>query len=57
MIAWLKGKKTYVIALVMIVFAFTGYVLGKLDTQAAIEVVLQAAAFAGIRSALSTRGI
>lgn len=45
----LKGKKTYIVALVMAVYAGSALLLGKISQNDAIELLMQAAAVAGLR--------
>jgi hypothetical protein len=49
----LSGKKTYLAAAALAVFAITGLVTGNLTADQAIAVFLNALAVAGLRSAIS----
>jgi hypothetical protein len=48
----LDGKKTYLVALAMAAYAILGLALGKLDSEVAYQLMLEAAAFAGLRKGL-----
>jgi hypothetical protein len=47
--AWLSGKKTYLAASLMIVYAISGLLLGHIDPGEAWESILQATAIIGLR--------
>lgn len=49
----LRGKKTYIVAIVMAIYAFSGYSLGDLTQQQMWMLILQAAGISGIRSAIA----
>jgi len=49
----LRGYRTYVSALLLFLFGVYGLVTGSLDQSQAIEVILEAAALAGLRAAVS----
>lgn len=51
----LEGKKTYIVALVSIVYAAAGAFLGYHDWQYAIMVILGALGLAGLRHGVTTR--
>lgn len=36
---WLKGKKTYILVALGVVYAVSGYYTGNLDGQAALEII------------------
>ena len=48
----MSGYKTYLVALAMIVYAWGGVALGKTDPAHAIDLTLEALAFAGIRNGI-----
>jgi len=50
----LVGKKTYIVAALMVIFAVIGLYLGKLDGAQSIQLILEAAAISGLRSAISS---
>ena len=47
-----KGKKTYAVALATVVFAGTGFFLGQLSGQEAVQLVSTALLAAGLRSGM-----
>lgn len=47
---WLAGKKTYAVAIAMIVYAWTGVAIGKVTPEHAIDLTWEALAVAGLRS-------
>ena len=49
----LDGKKTYIIAIAMGMYAIGGAVSKKVDLQTAIEVFLEALAIMGLRHGIS----
>lgn len=51
----LKGKKTYAIASVMVLYAVAGVFLDKMTTVEAMDLVLQAMAFAGLRMGMAKK--
>ena len=51
----MDGKKTYVVAVLMIVYAIAGYFLGNLDTNAAGTVLLQGLGLAALRHGISNK--
>lgn len=50
--AALEGKKSYIIALALVVFAFVGVYLGVLDQTKSFEIVLEALGLGALRSAI-----
>ena len=52
----LPGKKTYLVAGAMILYAVLGLVLGYTEPDAAITLVLEALALAGLRLAVAHGG-
>ena len=46
---WAKGRKTYAVAVGMICYAALGVVLGQLEMQEAITLVLEGAGISTIR--------
>jgi uncharacterized membrane-anchored protein YjiN (DUF445 family) len=48
----LAGKKTYIVASVMIVYAVSGWLLGNLEQPEAWRLLMEAAAVAGLRNAI-----
>lgn len=53
MLNFLKGKKTYFVAALTIIYAATALVLGKIDGNTAVELVSGALAFAAIRNGIT----
>jgi len=49
MIEFFKGKKTYLVAAGMIVYAVLGMQLGQLDQDTTVQLILQALGFTGLR--------
>jgi hypothetical protein len=48
----LKGKKTYIVSIALILFGVAGVVTGNLTTEQAIYVVLNGLGFGAVRNAL-----
>jgi len=48
----LQGKKTYLTCAVMVVYAVSGLILGHLDGNASIQIILEAMAIAGVRNSI-----
>lgn len=57
LIGWLKGKKTYFTALVMVIYAGTGLYTHALDVNAALLIIFNAAGIAGLRNGISTASL
>ncbi len=53
MTEWLKGKKTYILAGVGVIYAASGWYLGKIDTQTMLEMAWAAMAAGTIRAGIS----
>jgi hypothetical protein len=51
----LQGRKTYIVALVMIIYGVAGVLLGKLGTNDAYELILQALGFAALRNGVGNK--
>lgn len=47
---FLDGKKTYIVVIVTLVYAVTSLMLGYIDQQAAIQMILAALGLGGLRS-------
>lgn len=47
-----NGKKTYAAATLMVVYAVSGVILGHLEQEQAVQLILEALAIAGLRRAL-----
>jgi hypothetical protein len=54
MLDFLKGKKTYIIAIAAIAYAVLGVISGNMDSQAAIQVILAALGAMGIRNGITS---
>lgn len=52
---WLKGKKTYLLALVGIAYALSGWYLGKFDTQTTLEMAWAALTAGALRAGINNR--
>jgi len=52
----LAGKKTYLIAAAMILYAVCGLLLGYTEPDAAITLILEALALAGLRLGIANAG-
>ena len=48
---WMKGKKTYAIAGAMALYALLGWALGRETQDEMMKMLMEAAAFAGLRAA------
>lgn len=48
----LQGKKTYIIAVLTVIYAILGVILGKFDINTAIGLVLGAGGLAALRNAV-----
>jgi len=53
MIDWLKGKKTYLIAIGTIIYAVSGAATGQIDVQTAIQMILAALGGMTMRAGIS----
>lgn len=53
MINWLNGKKMYITAALILIYAGIGYFLKFLDAQSAINYVWSALGLIGLKSALT----
>lgn len=51
-IKFLKGKKTYLVAIATIIFAITGYYTKSLSADNAITIILGALGLSGLRDAI-----
>lgn len=50
--AFLEGKKTFIIAGLTLVYAIIGVILGHIDVNTAIQLVLASGALVSLRSAI-----
>ena len=50
---FLKGKKTYLVALALVVFAITGVATGNLTTEQAVALVLNGLGLGALRAGVS----
>lgn len=48
-----RGKKSYALAVIAIVYAITGFISGHIDGQTAIDMVWTALAVVGLRSGVT----
>ena len=51
----LKGRKTYLIVILMIVYAISGLLIGKIDVNSAIQLILSSLAVAGLRIGIANK--
>ena len=51
--SYLNGKKTYLAAIALFLWAFIGWWMGKLADNEAWKMILEAAALAGLRHGIS----
>ena len=49
----LNGKKTYIICVLMLIYAISAFALGKIDANQAWQIILEALAIAGLRHGFS----
>ena len=49
----LSGRKTYLVSLLMIVFAVSGFFIGNVSQKEMIELILEALAIGGLRAAVT----
>ncbi|MDE1866133.1 MAG: hypothetical protein KGI08_00280 [Thaumarchaeota archaeon] len=52
MIEFLQGKKSYIIAGLTFIYAIIGVVIGQIDVNTAIQLVLASGAVASLRAAI-----
>jgi len=52
MVSFLQGRKTYLVAVVTIVYAVAGLIIGQVSQEAAIALILGACAVSGLRNAV-----
>lgn len=45
----LAGRKTYIVSAAMVAYAALGFLLGELDANRAVELILEASAVAALR--------
>lgn len=51
---WLRGKKTYLLSFLGLVFAVSGYLTGHLDSKTSIEMIWAALTSATLRAGISS---
>jgi hypothetical protein len=49
---YLKGKKTYIIQGLALVYAISGYFTGNLDSKTTLDIIYSTASISALRSAL-----
>jgi len=49
----LNGKKTYIVAVLTIIYAVTGAAIGKIDWNTAVGIILAALGMSGLRHGIS----
>ncbi len=52
MLEFLKGKKTYILQALLVVYAIAGVILGKMTLEEAMALLFSAATIASIRNAI-----
>lgn len=57
MIQFLAGKKTYILGILGIVYAASGFLTGNLDSQSALGIVWAALTAMGLRAGISQIGL
>lgn len=55
LLSWSKGRKTYGVSLLMLLFSFLGYFLGELQPVEAGQLLLEALGLAGLRAGVAKR--
>lgn len=51
--SFLKGKKTYIVAGLIVIYVIVGLILGDMPKEKAIELVLESMGLAGLRHAVA----
>lgn len=54
-IEFLKGKKTYILSALGVIYGVSGYVLGHLDGQTALGIIWTSLGFSTVRSAIASQ--
>ena len=54
--SWINGKKTYIVAAGMMIYALLSVWMGNSDWNHAADLIWQAAAVAGLRHGVSSTG-
>ena len=52
-ITFLSGKKSYILAVLGVIYAVSGYILGNLDSKSALEIVWASLSVSALRSGIS----
>ena len=52
----MKGKKSYLVCLIAVVYSISGFFYGALDIHAAFQIILGALAVAGLRHGIAKSG-
>lgn len=52
MLSKLNGYKTYAIAVLTLVYAISGYLLGNIDTETAVQLVIAALGLSALRHSI-----
>lgn len=52
---FLPGKKTYSVAIIMVVYALSALYLGHMTQTDSVSLILQAAAIAGLRAGIAKK--
>lgn len=54
MLSSLKGKKTYIVCALMVVYALSGLLIGEVGSQEAVTLILTALGLGGLRDGVNT---
>ena len=52
----ISGKRTYIVAICLIIYAVAGWVAGKIDANSAFENVMIALGLMGLRAGINSPG-
>ena len=55
MLTFIQGKKTYIVAGLMCIYAVVGYFLGKETPDELVKMILEALAVAGLRAGIAKK--
>ena len=53
--AFLRGKKTYISALLLVIHAVSGYVTGEMGTSECVTLIIEALGLASIRKGIADK--
>ena len=52
---WLIGKKTFILAIITIIYAICGMIIGKIDTTIGLAIILGSLQMIGLRVGVSNK--